>query len=226
MPGMLPGSGNRSRPSLSGCVLPAWALPSRSRKCRHVFRHLINRSAGTIRISHLIVGNDGLRHRQIQVREIGIVMQPRTWLGSIRKICRWILIPGKQRIKIGCATGPRFCDQMKDRVGWRCCWQQQRQHHWQMALGTCQPVSEGRVAHFTGCRIDIRRLDRSSWPQSLSLHLRYSPSSARLRNATKTQRVAGCAHFLVDLKPALQLLAIKFAQRSVTGKGHVLRIFR
>ena len=71
---------------------------------RHVLRHLVDRRLGAISIGHLTIRVQRRRHRDVEVREIRVVVQARAGL-RIRELLdqfsRLVLITGQQRIDIG-----------------------------------------------------------------------------------------------------------------------------
>ena len=81
-------------------------------------------------------------------------------------------------------------------------------------------LAGGRLA---GVRIDRRHLDRPLIGDRLHFGLVVA-ERLEVAERDQAQAVAGRADFLVDLEPALQLLAVELAERPVAGERQMLRM--
>ena len=148
-------------------------------------------------------------------------MQSRTRLVCLWQV-RWrSLIARQQGIDIWCSAFPCLGDQGQvwwDGIVVGCA----RGHVIGKWLGQLVSGNRSTGRHFASRRIDVRSLDRPVGCNGLNFVFIIA-DFFQIAEGNQTKGVTGGTDFLVDLETALQLLAIKFAQRSVGRERDVLR---
>ena len=190
---------------------------------RHVARHLVDGRLGAVRIGHLPRRGQRRRHRDVEVGEIRVVMQP---LGRLRtrelldQRRRLRTVAGQQRVDVVGAVMP--------------CLRHQRQVGRQRIVvggprGDLVRERRRKIVRrhvlarrgFPGFRIHRRLFDHPLIGNRLNLGLGIA-DLGQIAERHILQAVAGRADLLEHLKAALQLPVVVFAEEAVRRQPNIL----